>query len=297
MVSTVAGGHTSQYTGTRDIIMIPSIVDVAGLNRISRLIYQNAVACIVGMLLCAPATASSEGGNKPLIAVSMFGNTTECVERARQSIEGAGYEAIIFHATGTGGRTMQSLIDQGLIAGLLDLTTTELADEVCGGIYSAGRDRVKIGERAAIPVVLVPGCVDMCNFGTPETVPDCYRGRNLYYWNPNVTLLRTNEEENRQIGKLLAETANRCAGPVTVLLPLRGVSMLDRPGEPFWSPDADAACYEAVRRNLRQEVRCIDIDTNINDPEFADYAAAELLAALALHKGDKGEIFKARNTA
>ncbi|HXJ38433.1 MAG TPA: Tm-1-like ATP-binding domain-containing protein [Bryobacteraceae bacterium] len=297
MVSTVASGETSQYTGGRDIIMIPSIVDVAGLNRISRPIYQNAVACVVGMLLHAPTAAKGEAGDRPLVAASMFGNTTECIERARKPVEGAGYEVIVFHATGAGGRTMQSLIAEGLITGLLDLTTTELADEVCGGVFSAGMDRVKMGANVAIPVVLAPGCVDMCNFGTPDTVPNRYRDRNLYHWNSNVTLLRTDEEENRRIGELLAETANRCAGPVTVLLPLGGVSMLDRPGEPFWNPAADAACYESLRRNLRPEVRCIEIDANINDPEFADRAAAELLATLALFKGEELGVYPTGNTA
>lgn len=297
MVSTVASGDTAQYTGGRDIIMIPSIVDVAGLNRINRPIYQNAAACVVGMLRQAPPTRTGELRDKPLVAASMFGNTTECIERARRSVEGAGYEVIVFHATGAGGRTMQSLVDEGLITGLLDLTTTELADEVCGGVFSAGPERVKLGANAAIPVVLAPGCVDMCNFGTPDTVPDRYRGRNLYHWNPNVTLLRTDEEENRRIGELLAETANQCAGPVTVLLPLRGVSMLDRPGEPFWNPAADAACYEALRRNLRPEIRCIEIDANINDPEFADRAAEELLATLPLFKGEEHGIFPAGSTA
>jgi len=298
MVSTVASGDTAQYTGGRDIVMIPSIVDVAGLNRINRPIYRNAAACVAGMLRQAsPTETGGEVRDKPLVAASMFGNTTECIERARQSVEAAGYEVIVFHATGAGGRTMQSLVDEGLIAGLLDLTTTELADEVCGGVFSAGPERVRLGAHAAIPVVLAPGCVDMCNFGIPATVPDRYRGRNLYHWNPNVTLLRTDEEENRRIGELLAETANQCAGPVTVLLPLRGVSMLDRPGEPFWNPAADAACYDAVRRNLRPEIRCIEIDANINDPEFADRAAEELLTRLEVSKGEEHGIFPARDTA
>ena len=296
MVSTVASGDTAQYVGGRDIVMIPSIVDVAGLNRINRPIYRNAAACVVGMLSQSSPTGTGEVQDKPLVAASMFGNTTECIERARQSIELAGLEVIVFHATGAGGRTMQSLVDEGLIAGLLDLTTTELADEVCGGVFSAGAERVNLGAKAAIPVVLAPGCVDMCNFGTPDTVPDRYRGRNLYHWNPNVTLLRTDEEENRRIGAMLAETANLCAGPVTVLLPLRGVSMLDRPGEPFWNPAADAACYEALRRNLRPEIRCIEIDANINDHEFADRAAEELLTRLALAKGEESGIFPTGNT-
>jgi uncharacterized protein (UPF0261 family) len=184
---------------------------------------------------------------------------------------------LVFHATGNGGRTMQRLATEGFLAGLLDLTTTELADEVCGGVFSAGSERVRIGASSAITVVLAPGCVDMCNFGPRETVPRKYESRLLYEWNANVTLMRTNVEENRRIGGLIAETANRCSGSVVVLLPLRGVSMLDSQGGPFWDEAADLACFDTIRSRLNKGIPVIDIDSNINDPIFADRATQVFL--------------------
>ncbi len=282
MVSTVGGGDVSAYAGTRDITFIPSIVDVAGINRISRRIFANAAGAIAGMVqVDAPPAAV----DKPLITASMFGNTTKAVDRARSILEAAGYEVLVFHATGTGGRTMESLIADGYIAGSLDITTTELADHVCGGVFSAGPERCLAASRAGIPAVLVPGCVDMANFGAPDTVPERYRGRLLYQWNPNVTLLRTNVEENTRIGEMLAAAANAARGPVAILLPLRGVSMLDSPGGAFWDPQADQACYDAIRRNIRPGIPVIEMDNNINDPEFADRAAATLLDMLAESAG------------
>jgi uncharacterized protein (UPF0261 family) len=214
---------------------------------------------------------------RPLVAASMFGNTTACIDRARASLDGAGWEVLVFHATGIGGKTMQRLASEGLLAGLLDLTTTEFADEVCGGVFSAGPERVNIGAATPIPVVLAPGCVDMCNFGARTSVPGKYGSRLLYEWNANVTLMRTNVEENRRVGALIAETANRCAGPAIVLLPLRGVSMLDSPGGPFWNPEADQACYDAIRSGLKPGISAIEIDANINDPTFADRATQMFL--------------------
>jgi uncharacterized protein (UPF0261 family) len=207
----------------------------------------------------------------------MFGNTTACIDRARASLDRAGWEVLVFHAVGTGGRTMQRLGTEGLLSGLVDLTTTELADEVCGGVFTAGPERVNIGAAAPIPVVLAPGCVDMCNFGSRDSVPAKYDSRLLYEWNANVTLMRTNVDENRRIGALIAETANRCAGPAVVLLPLRGVSMLDSPGGTFWDPDADRACYDAIRSGLKQGIPVLEIDANINDPIFADRATETFL--------------------
>src|SRR5581483_3358090 len=273
LVSTVGCGDVSPYVGSRDIVVIPSIVDVAGINRISRLVYSNAAAALAGMVR-APAAVSAE--DRPIVCASMFGNTTPCVDRVRTALESRGYEVLVFHATGSGGKTMQSLIEDGHIAAVCDITTTELADEVCGGVFSAGPDRVRLAASRSIPVVLAPGCVDMCNFGSPDTVPEKYRSRLLYQWNANVTLLRTNIEENRRIGAMLAETANLCAGPIAVLFPTRGVSMLDSPGSPFWDSEADGACLAALRHALRPGIRLIEIDCNINDPEFADRAVEEL---------------------
>jgi uncharacterized protein (UPF0261 family) len=274
LISTVAAGDVSAYVGSTDVTMMHSVVDVSGVNRITRQIYTNAAAGIAAMVQAIRPESAAE---RPLVAASMFGNTTACIDRARASLDRAGWEVLVFHATGTGGKTMQRLASEGLLAGLLDLTTTEFADEVCGGVFSAGPERVDIGAATAIPVVLAPGCVDMCNFGSRVSVPDKYGSRLLYEWNANVTLMRTNIEENRRIGGMIAEAANRCAGPAVVLLPLRGVSMLDSPGGPFWDPDADGACYDAIRSGLKQGITVIQIDANINDPIFADRATSMFL--------------------
>ena len=276
VASTVGGGDVSGYAGTKDITFMPSVVDIAGFNRISRRIYANAAAAIAGMVAAEPPAAE----RATMIAASMFGNTTAAVDQARGRMEGQGYEVLVFHATGTGGRTMEDLVRDGYFQGVLDLTTTELADEVCGGVMSAGPDRGRAAPASGVPVVLVPGCLDMANFGAPQTVPVRYAGRHLYNWNPNVTLLRTNAAENTRIGEMLAAAANAATGPVAVLLPLRGVSMLDSPGGQFWDPAADRACYEAIRAHLKPSVPVEEIDANINDGAFAQRAADLLLAMI-----------------
>ncbi|MDT8897772.1 MAG: Tm-1-like ATP-binding domain-containing protein [Thermanaerothrix sp.] len=277
MVSTVGGGDVSAYAGTKDITFMPSIVDVAGLNRISRVIYANAAGAIAGMVKMERPSAAEA---KPIIVASMFGNTTPAVNHAKGILEAAGYEVLVFHATGTGGRVMESLITDGYAVGSLDITTTELADEVCGGVLSAGPERCLAAARAGIPTVLVPGCVDMANFWGMDTVPEKYRNRKLYQWNPNVTLLRTNVEENIKIGEMIARAANESKGPVAVLIPLKGVSMLDSPGGAFWDPEADRACFDAIKRNLRPDIPYIELDYNINDPEFSGKVAETLLEML-----------------
>ncbi len=276
VASTVGGGDVSAYAGTKDITFMPSIVDVAGFNRISRRIYANAAAAIAGMVAAEPPAAAEA----PLIAASMFGNTTQAVDHARARMERQGYEVLVFHATGTGGRVMEDLARDGYFQGVLDLTTTELADQVCGGVMSAGPDRGQAAPASGVPVVLVPGCVDMANFGAPDTVPARYAGRQLYKWNPNVTLLRTNVAENTRIGEMIAAAANAAAGPVAILLPLRGVSMLDSPGGQFWDPAADRACYQAIRSHLKPSVPVEEIDANINDEAFALRAADLLLSMI-----------------
>lgn len=269
VVSTVAAGDVSPYVGSTDLTLMHSVVDVAGLNRVSLQIYTNAAAAMAGMVKAVQPEPTDE---KPLVAASMFGNTTSCIDQARSILDRAGWEVLVFHATGSGGRTMQRLASEGFLAGMLDLTPTELADEVCGGVFSAGPERVKIAAASPIPVVLAPGCVDMCNFGSPASVPARYGSRLLYEWNSNVTLMRTSVEENRAIGRLLSDTANQCAGPVVVLLPLQGVSMLDSPGGPFWHPEADHACFDALRSCLKPGIPVIEVDANINDPAFAHRA-------------------------
>lgn len=277
MVSTLGGGDVSAYAGTKDITFMPSVVDVAGINSISRRIYANAAGAVAGMVL---AEAGEAGAVKPLITASMFGNTTTCVNAAREIIEKEGYEVLVFHATGTGGKTMESLIADGYIAASLDITTTELADEVCGGVLSAGPERCMAAAKAGIPTVLVPGCVDMANFWGVGTVPEKYKGRNLYEWNPNVTLLRTNVEENITMGKMIARAANASTAPVVVILPLKGVSMLDSEGGRFWDPEADKACFDAIKQNLKPGIPVIEMDNNINDPEFSSKVAQTLLDLL-----------------
>ena len=275
MVSTLAAGNVAPYVGSRDITMMPSVVDVAGLNSISRRIYTNAAAAMVGMVQQETPRVTEE---KPLITASMFGNTTPCVNHAREILEGKNYEVLVFHATGTGGRTMEELIADGFITANLDLTTTELADEVCGGVLSAGPDRLMAAARAGIPTVLAPGCVDMANFGARTAMPQAHQSRLLYEWNPNVTLMRTSVDENRVIGGMIARAANASKGPVAILIPLRGVSQLDSPGGAFWNPEANAACFKAIKENLKPGTPFIEMDNNINDPEFAEKAVDLLLA-------------------
>ena len=277
MVSTVAAGDMREVVGPKDIIMMPSIVDVAGINRISARVYANAAGAIAGMLGVEPPVS---GQDKPLIAASMFGNTTPCVDRARGVLTDHGYEVLVFHATGIGGRTMEGMVADGYIAASLDITTTELADEVCGGRATAGPERGMAASRAGIAAVIAPGCVDMANFGALDSVPDRYRGRNLFQWTPTGTLLRTSVEENERIGAMIAAAANASSAPVTILLPLGGVSMLDIEGGAFWDPEADSACYEAIRDHLKPGIDVLELDHNINDPPFADRAAEVLLGML-----------------
>jgi uncharacterized protein (UPF0261 family) len=278
MVSTVGGGDVSAYAGTKDIVFVPSIEDVAGLNRISRRIFANAAGALAGMVnTTLPDIAVAD---RPLIAASMVGHTTTAVSAASERLKQHGFETLIFHCTGTGGRTMESLIAENFVEGVLDMTTTELADFVCGGVFDAGEDRCLAAARAGVPAVLVPGCVDMANFGAMQTVPDRYRDRLLYEWNPNVTLLRTNVDENRRIGEMLASAANQSKAKTAVLLPTKGVSMLDSEGERFWNPEADQACFDAIRRNLDSNIPLIELDCNINDEMFSAAATDTLLAMI-----------------
>jgi len=276
MVSTVAGTDVSGYVGVKDIVMVPSIVDVAGVNRISRDVFAKAAGAVCGML----ETNVPPGEDRPLVAASMFGNTTPCVEAAKAIVEEAGYEVLVFHATGTGGRTMESLIEAGLIAGVLDITTTEWADELVGGVLAAGPTRLEAAARGGVPAVVTPACLDMVNFWAPETVPKKFEGRRFYQHNPNITLMRTTPEECRRLGGILAEKLNLSTGPVTVLIPLGGVSMIDAPGGPFWWPEANRALFDALKSNLRPDIPVVEIDANVNDPAFARRCAEVLLESM-----------------
>ncbi len=273
MISTVAASDTRQYVGDKDITMMPSIVDVAGINGISARIFTNAAGAISGMVAAEPPTLAA----RPLIAASMFGNTTTLVDAGRKIMEDAGYEVLVFHATGAGGRAMESLVADGYIAGVYDVTTTEWADELAGGVFAAGPTRLEAAARAGVPQVVAPGCLDMANFDGPDTVPGKYAGRRFYHWNPSVTLMRTTPEENAQLGRILAEKVNLSTAPVTVFLPLQGVSQLDSPGGEFWWPEADAALYDAIRQNVRPGIEVMELDCNVNDPQFAEATARRLL--------------------
>ncbi len=273
MVSTVSSGDTSPYVDTSDITMMPSIVDVAGVNRISRMIYSNAAGAICGMV-SGDVTA---GEDKPLIAASMFGNTTRAVNQAKDLLEAAGYEVLVFHATGTGGRIMESLIQDRLIAGVLDMTTTEWADELLGGVLSAGQTRLDAAAKTGTPQIVVPGCIDMCNFWAKDTLPEKYKSRILYEWNPNITLMRTTPEENAEMGKIFAQKLNAATGPIAVYIPLGGFSEIDLPDKPFYWPEANQAFIDTLKAHLRPDIPVIEIETDINDPAFSSVTAGALL--------------------
>jgi uncharacterized protein (UPF0261 family) len=276
MVSTLASGNVAAYVGVKDIVMFPSVVDVAGLNRISRQLLTRAAGAICGMVEM-PIPAATD---KPIIVASQFGNTTACIEHARKILEAAGYEVIVFAATGTGGRTMESLIETGLVAGVLDVTTTEWADELVGGVLSAGPMRLEAAARLGVHAVVSTGCLDMVNFGSPESVPVKFVGRRFYQHNPQVTLMRTTADECARLGGILAEKLNRSTGTVTVLLPLRGGSVISAPGGPFHDPAADAALYSAIKSKLRRDIAIEELDCAINDQTFAQACAQTLLAKL-----------------
>jgi len=282
-LSTAASGDTSAYVGTKDVTMMPSIVDVAGINRISRIIFTRAAGAICGMVEAEPP-AAAEG--KPIITASMFGNTTECVDACVAALAAKGYEVLVFHATGTGGRTMEGLVSEGLVDAVLDITTTEWADTVCGGVLDAGPERLSAPGRMGLPHLIVPGCVDMANFGGPDTIPQKYKDakRKFYEWNPSVTLMRTNVAENEKMGRAFAQKANASVGPVAFLIPLRGVSILDGDGELFCDREADAAMFDAIKANLNKDIPVVEIDNNINDPEFSAKAVEMMLELIARRK-------------
>ncbi len=275
MVSTLASGNTSQYVGVKDIVMFPSIVDVAGINRISREILARAAGAICGMVETTPP--KSTAGEKPIIVASMFGNTTACVQHAKKILEAEGFEVLVFHATGVGGRTMESLIEAGLVDGVLDITTTEWADELVGGFLGAGQHRLEAAARTGTPAVVTPGCLDMVNFYAPDSVPERFRGRRFYQHNPQVTLMRTNAEENEELGRIIAQKLNASQGPVSVLIPRKAISVISAPGQSFHDPQADCVLFDTLKQNLRSDIAVIEMDTEINDLAFAERCARTLL--------------------
>jgi uncharacterized protein (UPF0261 family) len=277
----------------KDIVMFPAIVDVSGINRISRQILTRAAGAICGMVevgvqaLACPLTDTPKReltGDKPIIVASMFGNTTACVQHAQKILEDAGYEVLVFHATGMGGRTMESLIESGMVAGVLDITTTEWADELVGGILSAGPTRLEAAARTGVPAIITPGCLDMVNFGSPETVPAKFKGRTFYQHNPQVTLMRTTPEECAQLGKIIATKLNPSKGPVTVLIPWKAFSVISAPGQKFHDAAADKALFESLKADLRKDIQVIEMDCEINDPRFAEACANALLKQMRVRK-------------
>lgn len=276
MVSSMASGNTRPYVGTTDIIMIYSVVDISGLNRISRQILKNAALAICGMVEGGPEEKFSE---RPLIAATMFGVTTPCVTAAKQILEKEGYEVLVFHANGAGGMAMEQLIGEGQIQAVLDITTTELADELCKGKCSAGPHRLEKAGEMGIPQVIVPGAMDMVNY-FPDSIPPQFRHRLFYVHNPATTLMRTNEEENRQLAEIMAQKLSRAKGPVAVYIPLRGFSAIDAAGQPFFFPEANQAFVETLKSKLPPHISVIEIDAHINDPSFAHKVARALLQFL-----------------
>jgi uncharacterized protein (UPF0261 family) len=276
MVSTVASGDIKPYVGEKDINMMYSVVDIAGINRLSRRILANAAGAVCGMV--EQKTPPAE--DKPLISATMFGVTTPCATAVRERLEQAGYEVLVFHATGSGGRAMEGLITDGFISGVADITTTEWCDELVGGVLSAGPQRLEAAAKMGIPQVVSCGALDMVNFWAMDTVPAQFKTRTLYRHNPNVTLMRTTPEECAELGRIIAARLNQARGPTTLFLPLKGVSAIDQEGQPFYLPAADAALFNALRENIRPPVELVELDLHINDPQFAAAMAERLLEML-----------------
>ncbi|HLA16171.1 MAG TPA: Tm-1-like ATP-binding domain-containing protein [Candidatus Limnocylindrales bacterium] len=279
LVSTMAAGDTRPYVGTVDVALLYPVVDIAGLNRLSERILANAAAAIAGMAGVADsigARGEIEGGQLPLVGATMFGVTTPCVTVAREWLESRGYEVLVFHATGTGGRAMEGLIRAGFIGAVLDVTTTELADELVGGVLSAGPDRLEAAGHVGLPQVVSLGALDMVNFGPPDSVPERFRDRTFYRHNPSVTLMRTTAAECAELGTLMAGKLNAARGPVTVFVPLGGLSAIDVPGAPFHEPEAGAALVRELKAGLRAEIEVVEMDVPINDPGFATAMAQRL---------------------
>lgn len=278
MVSTMASGDVSPYVGTSDIVMIPSVVDAEGLNDISKVIFSNAANAVVGMV---QNRKEIESDGKPLLAATMFGVTTPCVKAAEDYLHEQGYDVLVFHATGTGGKCMEALINQGFIKGVLDFTTTEWCDEVVGGVLNAGPDRLTAAGKNGIPQVVSVGALDMVNFGPMDTVPAQFKDRNLYKHNPTVTLMRTTADELKSIGHEIATRMADATGKTTLMLPLKGVSMIDVEGQPFYDAEADKVLFDTLRTELADSnVEILELDTDINDKEFAVAAAKKLISLL-----------------
>jgi uncharacterized protein (UPF0261 family) len=273
LVSTVASGDTRPYVGSHDITMLNSIVDIAGINRISSRIIANAAGAISGM---SKVTVPNRVGERLVVGATMFGLTTPCVTVAREYLEERGYEVLVFHATGSGGQALEGLVDAGLIDAMLDVTTTELADNLVGGVFSAGPDRLTAASRANIPQVVSVGAIDMVNFGAESTIPSEFKGRTFHRHNDTVTLMRTTADENAQLGLEIAGKLNASGGPAAVFFPLRGTSGIATEGHSFYDPEADDALIAAIKDHLSEDIEFRAFDCDINAPEFGLAMAARL---------------------
>lgn len=276
-LSTIASKDLARQIGNKDITLIPSVVDVAGLNSVIQVLVAQAAGAICAM---SNVLVNEKVVTAGTIAVSMFGNTTACVDKCTELLKMHGYEVLAFHANGVGGKAMESLIREGVFSAVLDITTTELADDLCDGICSAGPHRLEAATETGLPQVVVPGCLDMVNFAHPDTVPQLFAGRHLYKWAPDVTLMRTNEVENRILGKTLAQKLNRSSAPVTVILPVRGLSQIGTKGGIFYDPEADRTLFDSIKENISDKIEVIEVDTHINDETFAVELVSRLLALM-----------------
>ncbi|GED71698.1 hypothetical protein BRE01_54000 [Brevibacillus reuszeri] len=284
LVSTVASGNTRPYVGEKDVMMMYSVVDIAGLNKLSSRILRNAAYAIAGMV-DGMSQEKMQQEEKPMIAATMFGVTTPCVTKVREMLEQEGYDVLVFHATGTGGMAMEELVRAGFFVAVADITTTELADELVGGIFSAGPNRLQAAGLAGIPQVISVGALDMVNFGPPETVPAQFADRKFYQHNPTTTLMRTTVEENRELGKMLAERVNHCKSPTVLVFPKGGVSLLDKAAQAFDGQEERQALYDGIKQHLRKDILFIETDEDINDPAVSELIGNQLLALVNKGKG------------
>jgi uncharacterized protein (UPF0261 family) len=280
-ISTLATKDLSRQVGVKDIFLVPSVVDIAGLNRIIRPIIINAASSICSM---SNTNKEYKGNSLGVIAISMFGNTTPCVDQCTKLLEKEGYEVMAFHANGTGGKAMEALIREGCFIGILDITTTELADELCGGICSAGPDRLTAASELGVPQIIIPGCMDMVNFSHMDTVPSNFIFRQFYSWAPDVTLMRTNDEENKILGEIMAEKIKISKGPTKVIIPLRGLSQIDKEGSIFYNPEINKILFDSIKNNLKGHIEIDEVDMHINDKVFSELIVNQLVKLIELKK-------------
>jgi len=297
LVSTMVSGDTSAYADTSDLTMMYSVVDVAGINEVSAQILDNAAGAIAGMARAHEARRPY-GRGRPLVGATMYGTTTECVTEARRWLESVGFDVLVFHATGPGGRAMEALMEDGHIVASLDITTTELTDEIAGGTTTAGPDRMEMAGALGLPQVVSVGGADQITFAPSSAVPEEYADRLSYQHNPSVTLIRSDAKEMARLGRMMSEKLNRATGPVSVFLPLRGISAYAVAGAVFHDPDADEALFEAIRANLDSNIELVEMDTHINDPKFALAMAEkmnELYGRTVIGKGNERDGHDARH--